>query len=214
MPTGTFFNLPEEKRDRLIQGAMKEFVAVPLYKASVSNIIINAQISRGSFYQYFEDINDLYYYLVGLFQHNTRKMLKQCLIKEKGDFVKGWALFGTDYICSILNSEKVGFYKNMYLHMNYKLNRKINAFLVSVEKTTSGITYQNILDEIDSTSLRIIDEKEIDGIMNFCLNMMNQTIIESFYMEWSIEETQKMFHMRLDWIANGVQNKQTEGLCQ
>ena len=83
MPTGTFFNLPEEKRERLIQGAMKEFVHVPLYKASVSNIIINAKISRGSFYQYFEDINDLYYYLVELFQHNTRRMLKRCLKQEK-----------------------------------------------------------------------------------------------------------------------------------
>ena len=47
MPSQTFFNLSEEKRERLIQGAMKEFVEVPLHKASVSNIIINAKGTMG-----------------------------------------------------------------------------------------------------------------------------------------------------------------------
>lgn len=206
MPTGTFFNLPEEKRERLIQGAMEEFVQVPLYKASVSNIILNAGISRGSFYQYFEDINDLYYYLVGLFQQNTRRLLRKSLREKKGDFVEGWALFGNKYIRSILKDKKVGFYKNMYLNMNYKLNRKVNAFLVNVEETSDEKPYQDIVKEIDLNTLRINDESEVNDILNFCLNMMNQTIIESFYMNWSTEETQNKFMTRLDWIAEGVNN--------
>ncbi|MDN6397966.1 MAG: TetR/AcrR family transcriptional regulator, partial [Alkalibacterium sp.] len=50
MPTQTFFNLSEEKRERLIAGAMKEFSAKPLNEASISNIVKNSEISRGSFY--------------------------------------------------------------------------------------------------------------------------------------------------------------------
>src|SRR5699024_2125179 len=95
MPTMTFFNLPEEKRTRLIQGAMDEFVKVPVNKASVSNIILNAGISRGSFYQYFDDINDLYFYLIGLFYQNTHKLMMKSLKEKNGHFMDAVSLFGS-----------------------------------------------------------------------------------------------------------------------
>ena len=64
MPKQTFFNLPEEKKQNLIAAAEIEFSKVPLMKASVANIIKIAGIPRGSFYQYFENIEDLYMYLL------------------------------------------------------------------------------------------------------------------------------------------------------
>jgi AcrR family transcriptional regulator len=66
MPKRTFFNLSDEKRRSLLKAAEREFSRVPLAKASVSNIIKMAGIPRGSFYQYFENIEDLYYYLVDI----------------------------------------------------------------------------------------------------------------------------------------------------
>jgi len=62
MPTRTFFNLSQEKQQRLLEAARLEFSRVPLYEASISKIIANADIPRGSFYQYFNDKEDLYYY--------------------------------------------------------------------------------------------------------------------------------------------------------
>ena len=55
MPSATFFNLPEEKRQRLIEVAWDEMTAVSFDKVSINRIIQNANISRGSFYQYFAD---------------------------------------------------------------------------------------------------------------------------------------------------------------
>ena len=64
MPKETFHNLTEEKRNSIIKAATKEFTEHKLHKARVSNIIKEAKIPRGSFYQYFEDIDDLYYYVI------------------------------------------------------------------------------------------------------------------------------------------------------
>src|SRR5690625_5472893 len=64
MPKPTFFNLPKKKRDHLIQAATDEFSRVPLNEASIANIVKNADIPRGSFYQYFEDKEDAFYYLL------------------------------------------------------------------------------------------------------------------------------------------------------
>jgi len=67
MPRDTFFNLPEDKRCKILEAAKAEFSEHELYKSRVSNIIKNAEIPRGSFYQYFEDLEDLYYFVIDEF---------------------------------------------------------------------------------------------------------------------------------------------------
>ncbi len=64
MPKDTFFNLDEAKKAKIIKAAKSEFLNNPLRKARVSNIVNVASIPRGSFYQYFEDLDDLYYFIV------------------------------------------------------------------------------------------------------------------------------------------------------
>jgi AcrR family transcriptional regulator len=64
MPKDTFFNLDEAKKAKIIKAAKAEFLNNPLRKARVSNIVNVASIPRGSFYQYFEDLDDLYYFIV------------------------------------------------------------------------------------------------------------------------------------------------------
>jgi TetR/AcrR family transcriptional regulator len=64
VPKATFFNLPEEKRRRLIDLAVEEFAAHDYRVASISRIVARAGIAKGSFYQYFEDKHDLFLYLL------------------------------------------------------------------------------------------------------------------------------------------------------
>lgn len=64
MPKQTFFNLPEEKRTRILDAAVAEIGAKPFEKVSIANIIEKADIPRGSFYQYFDDLKDLYKYVL------------------------------------------------------------------------------------------------------------------------------------------------------
>ena len=59
MPKETFVKLPEEKKDKIIKAAKKEFARVPFEQTSIKNIGEDADIARGSFYQYFESKEDL-----------------------------------------------------------------------------------------------------------------------------------------------------------
>lgn len=65
MPTSTFFNLPDEKRQLLLDIAIDEFGAHPYAVASISKIVERAGIAKGSIYQYFADKEAFYLYLVG-----------------------------------------------------------------------------------------------------------------------------------------------------
>ena len=64
MPKPTFYNLPKDKQSRIIDAAIDEFASVPFDVASVNRIVRGAKIAKGSFYQYFENMVDLYEYAV------------------------------------------------------------------------------------------------------------------------------------------------------
>ena len=64
MPKQTFFNLNEDKRKRIEDSAIKEFAEYGFYGARLNNIVQNAGIAKGSFYQYFEDLDDLFLHLI------------------------------------------------------------------------------------------------------------------------------------------------------
>ncbi len=66
MPNQTFFNLPDEKREQILQVAIDEFADNDYDSVSISRIVARAGIAKGSFYQYFVDKDDLYGYLLGL----------------------------------------------------------------------------------------------------------------------------------------------------
>ena len=64
MPTSTFFNLDEKKRNKVIKAVKKEFTNKRLLDMSVKNIVDDAKIARGSFYQYFPSKEDLISYIL------------------------------------------------------------------------------------------------------------------------------------------------------
>ena len=66
MPKETLLNLAAGKRSLIIEVAIREFADNPYDVASISNIVREAGIAKGSFYQYFEDKQDLYRYLIEL----------------------------------------------------------------------------------------------------------------------------------------------------
>ena len=63
IPKDTFFNLPEEKRKKIIRAAIDQFEELHYNNVTIDGIIQSAGIPKGSFYQYFENKDDLYIYL-------------------------------------------------------------------------------------------------------------------------------------------------------
>lgn len=83
MPTGRFNRLSDQKKKIIREAAIKEFARVPFEKASINQIIRNAEISRGSFYTYFLDKHDV---LSFIFEENQKQLKNQCMkfLRENG----------------------------------------------------------------------------------------------------------------------------------
>ena len=77
MPKPTFLNLPEEKRQAFLKIALAEFADNDYNSASVSKIVERAGIAKGSLYQYFEDKQDLFLYLLEISNQEMLQAIRQ-----------------------------------------------------------------------------------------------------------------------------------------
>lgn len=85
MPKGTFFNLSPAKRERLLQAAVNEFARKPCGEVSINRIIREAEIPRGSFYQYFYGKTDLFQYVLRLYSEQMEALILRGLKCCGGD---------------------------------------------------------------------------------------------------------------------------------
>lgn len=127
MPTQTFNNLSEEKRERIVTAAVKEFSTRRFSEAKLSNIIKEAKIPRGSFYQYFEDKMDLYKHVFDIIgkrklEYMTEELMNPHnlaffdLFRELYGVGLAFAVENPDYvkISSLLFAQKDFVYKEIF----------------------------------------------------------------------------------------------------
>lgn len=94
MPKQTFFNLSEQKRKQITDAFLREFAVKAFDEASITIVVKQLGIAKGSIYQYFEDKLDLYRYLIGLCS-----ALKQQYVAsiERNNYPDYWAYFRALY---------------------------------------------------------------------------------------------------------------------
>lgn len=91
MPKDTFFNLDRAKQRRILEAAIDEFSKRRFSEASINQIVKNADISRGSFYQYFDGKEDLYMYMLKQIGMEKLDIIKEVdELKPNTDFFEGY----------------------------------------------------------------------------------------------------------------------------
>jgi AcrR family transcriptional regulator len=117
MPKETFFNLPDDKRQAILDLAIEEFAAHDYKNASISRIVERAGIAKGSFYQYFADKKDLYLYLVDLAMQEKRAFMSQTRMPQPDldvfAFIRWLLRTGVDFQFSNPRLARIG-YRALY----------------------------------------------------------------------------------------------------
>jgi AcrR family transcriptional regulator len=75
MPKTTFLNLDKKKKEKFLKNCFEEFAGLDYNTASISFIVQEMGIAKGSVYQYFENKKDLFFYLVDLAVEEREKYL-------------------------------------------------------------------------------------------------------------------------------------------
>ncbi|AZU60923.1 TetR/AcrR family transcriptional regulator [Neobacillus mesonae] len=201
MPKQTFFHLSKDKQDNLLQAAKNEFSRVPLHEASIANIIKAAGIPRGSFYQYFEDKEDLFYYLLSqLSQKNHERFIS--IMKEKdGDIFETFIHSFQFMIKDNRNTEHKNFFKNAFLNMNFKME---NTLANNLFEQNQKNQYFDLINIINRNNLNIQNEEELHQVLRIIMAVTFHNLVQVFVKDLSNEEALKNYTKQIELLKKGL----------
>ena len=72
----TYYNHPKDKKERILKAIISEIDKYDFEDISINRIVHTAKISRGSFYQYFDNKTDLFHLILEDFRLDMCNRLK------------------------------------------------------------------------------------------------------------------------------------------
>ncbi len=151
MPTKTFLNLGKEKRLRILKAAKKEFSRVPLERAIIANIVKDADIPRGSFYQYFENVEDLFVYLMHYMYGIDRRKFAKYLEETDNDVYEALKLKFSNTIDKLTIAENRQFRLNV-MSAVFNENSLYESLIPKIQEPDTEIDFTYFPIEVQRSS--------------------------------------------------------------
>lgn len=197
----TFYNLPYEKRKRITDAVIKEFMERPNEKVSINRIIKTAEISRGSFYQYFDDKVDLIEIITKTMFDESSNKAKEILKLSCGDlFVMYIKIF--DYFDDY-SSQK----QTMKIMRNIVDSFKANDDLVSEylkNRFNMALTNNEIYTMVDRQNLKFQDNESVKCLIEILTQVLKNAIFDVFVAGSDREEVRERLIKKIDIIKQGA----------
>lgn len=204
MISPTFQNLKEDKKNRIIDAALVEFSIRPFNEASITNIVKNADISRGSFYQYFGNKENIYKYLVNFLYAKHRDELVNLLLKNSGQLYPSLLEFYENYIDEVFESKYFAFYKNTFRHVNHYLIGDEGVLSLRNQSTNREEQQLEFMTVVDMNDLKADSSQEVLEYIYFLVNTIHHMVIDGFVNDLPIEEIKSRSYRAVDWLYYGI----------
>lgn len=203
MPTDAFFKLEEEKKNKLLESAMKEFSTLPYEKVSVFKIAQKADISRSVFYYYFKDKRDIYNYLIAQIKMDMVQMLEQNGGVRYDIFTFTLKLF--HQAAQQKGTEREAFIRQVIANMK---TEDLRLFFDIIDACQAEQHFQYLCDLED---LRISTE-QLKGLTGLLATSSLQILLRYFVSGESLSEAESQLEQIFEMIKYGVlkQNKREE----
>jgi len=200
MPTNTFFNLPAEKKHKILKAANKEFARVPLEQASIKNIVEDAEIARGSFYQYFENKQDLFEYIMTSKTGDMEKNLIEMIEQENGNIIN---IFINIYD-HLIEVGKIRRNNKLFRQIFENIKTSDNLMLTRKEELNKKL--EKILQDLYSKNkdiLNIKNEEEFKLVIEILSAITRRRIVASLKYKNSAEARED-FLKEIEYIKRGI----------
>ena len=175
MPKKVFLELDAEKQKRITDAAIKEFATYGYENSSTNRIVKECGISKGSLFKYFDNKEELYFYLIDTvsvqMSFDTAADIKK-LPKDLFERVLVYSV--TEISWYVENPIKGKFLIGIAAESGSEIGKKIMERYG--EKSTD--IYEQLLKDVDMSGLHST-RKEITNILRWVLTGFNSSFLES-----------------------------------
>lgn len=197
----TFYNLPEEKRQRVIDAIMHEFASSTTEKVSINRIVKTAGISRGSFYQYFDDKVDLVEVLTKSFIDLSIDQAYKALKDSNGD------IFYTYEMMFEIISDFAKNSKQKVILKNLLKNLRANDDLISeylMHRFSGFAELIELTKHFNRDNLKYRNEEDVEALNQILTQVLKNAIFNYFVKGNDYEEVKRSYLRKLEIIKSGA----------
>lgn len=203
MPKKMFFNISIEKQNMILKVAMEEFTTKSFDEVSVSSIIKKAKISRGSFYTYFNNLEELFDFLFSKIREKRLYYAKELISISNNDFfVFIKKIFAYDFDIFSQKS-KYSLFRNYIFHIQTSPHKSIKDMIIS---TLSKNVYEKetSLEEIFDFKEYNITKNEFIDLIEICMIIIINTFLKFEFENMTKEEALSLFNKRISFLEYGI----------
>lgn len=202
MPKDTFLKLSKEKQKKVIDSAKQEFARVPIEEVSIKNIVEQAGIARGSFYQYFESKEDLLIYILRENVENISQKLKEEIIESKGNLFDIYVNLYDLAIENFVENDEQKLFKQIFENI-----RTSDENIFQIVRKSKPKKIHEYYELIDTTNLKIENNEDLELICEILNGVVQRAVVKSFKKE-NKEQVKKEFLRQMEFIKNGIIKKE------
>ena len=199
MPKQTFYKLPQEKQERILAAAKREFTQMRYSDASINQIVREAGIPRGSFYQYFEDKNDLFLTLIDEIRDQFLDLFHDTLERSGGDLFS-MPLVLLDAMVAPSGCITPAFSRAFAL---LSLNVNMDVQQLFFERAAGELCPQKLLEHIDPALLRTQEDGFVADVFTLLVGALACAIARTLKKPESFALERERMRGRIEIINNG-----------
>lgn len=207
MPSERFLHLPEEKKMRIIKAALKEFARVSYDEISINRIIQDAGIPRGSYYQYFDDKQDLQLFLLEGFRKQLREKVRPYLDEGKGDVFRFFQDALPEIVRVGMGYEFKDVCKNAFSQLRYGGMCPGNKMFAEDGKWLAQEFIERMKDMDDTYSM-----EDMILVWEILLQLIKEAVVRIFLFEEAEDQVIEKYQRKIDIIKAGIKTKETKNV--
>lgn len=171
----TYYNLSDEKKQRIINAVMNEIDGKSYDEISINKIVKRAEISRGSFYQYFDDKKDLMELIMQDFIEDFRSHCIGFMKDSNGDvFASALGIF--DFVADSVWSTK---YSEVF-RIVFSFTSANNDFFNMPKKECDHTLAEELKSLINRDTYKIENNDDVNLIINIIVSLLFKQFFELF----------------------------------
>lgn len=204
MPKDTFYHLPEDKKKRILDAAEEELIRVPISEMSINKIIQSAEISRGSFYQYFEDKHDLVMYMLTDYIEAMKEGIAKSMDMYQGDIFEATMHILQEVVKLGKNQESHKVLDHIMVDATTNHNCSPEKAMALEEEIIAIV-----IDKINRKTLAIETDEEIISLARLIFSMLKDAATRSYYRVGADNLVLEELNRQLKFIKLGVERKKS-----
>src|SRR5699024_1213401 len=151
----------------------------------------------GSFYQYFKDKEDIFYYLLETKTRTHNETFINILKRSDGDLFDAFLETFRNMVREFQVQEKRDFYKNVFLNINYKSDK---AMMIEISAPDFEGEFEKIKEFINIDKINIIDESEMIHVIQIMMATTMQNLMFSFTKQYTEDVSLKNYKIELNLL--------------